>query len=85
MFAENGRLASWLFATVCIFLLRIAPAYTGAMNSRLDLLLILGIALCYGLGHLFAAERFAMAAGLLLLIFMARMLRNSITWLLGGR
>lgn len=55
------------------------------MKLTLDSLLIIGMALCYGLGHLFAADRFAMAAGLLLLIFLVRLIGSSITWVFRGR
>lgn len=55
------------------------------MKLNLDILLILGMALCYGLGQLFAADRFAMLAGLLLLVFLIRLIGSSITWIVRGR
>lgn len=55
------------------------------MKSKLDILLIVGMALCYGLGHLFAADRFATAAGVLFMVFIVRLLGSTITWTLHGR
>jgi len=59
--------------------------YTGHMKSKLDILLIVGMALCYAAGQFFAADRFAMLAGALLVVFIVRMLGGSITWMLTGR
>jgi len=55
------------------------------MKSKLDILLIVGMALCYAAGQFFAADRFAMLAGALLVVFIVRMLGGSITWMLTGR
>lgn len=55
------------------------------MKSKLDILLIVGMALCYAAGQIIAADRFAMLAGALLVVFIVRMLGSSITWMLTGR
>jgi len=55
------------------------------MKLPFDMLLVLGMLLCYGVGHIFAADRFVLAAGLLLVVFVVRLLGSSLTWLLGGR
>lgn len=55
------------------------------MKSKLDILLVGGMALCYALGQFFAADRFAMLAGLLLLVFVVRLLGASVTWTMHGR
>lgn len=55
------------------------------MKSKLDILLIIGMALCYGLGHLFSPTRFVIAAGLLLVVFLVRLAGSTITWTITGR
>lgn len=55
------------------------------MKSKLDILLILGMAICYAAGQFVAADRFAMLAMALLLVFVIRLLGGAITWTLTGR
>lgn len=55
------------------------------MKLKLDAILIVGMALCYALGHLFLEYRFSQLASILLLVFILRLLSSSIRWLLGGR
>ena len=59
--------------------------YTGHMKSKLDILLILGMAICYAAGQFVATDRFAMLAMVLLLVFVIRLLGGAITWTLTGR
>ncbi|UCV08469.1 hypothetical protein [Dechloromonas denitrificans] len=55
------------------------------MKSKLDLFLICAIALCYTAGQFVAADRFALAAGVLLLVFIGRLLSSAINWVFGGK
>lgn len=55
------------------------------MKSKPDILLILGMALCYAAGQFVAADRFAMLAMALLLVFVIRLIGGLITWTLTGR
>lgn len=55
------------------------------MKWNIDLLLIVAIALSYGLGQLFATYRFAGFAGFLLLILVIRFFGGLITWTVHGR
>jgi hypothetical protein len=54
------------------------------MKSKLDILLILGMALCYALGHVVAADAFSAIALALFLVFVIRLAGGTITWLLTG-
>ena len=62
-----------------------AVIYTGLMKSKLDIALILGMAICYAAGQFIAADRFALLAMVLLLIFAIRMIGGLISWTLTGR
>lgn len=62
------------------------------MKPGMDFLLLVGIAVCYGLGqlaewlgHALIAARLADAAGLLLLAVVFRLLGSALGWLIGGR
>lgn len=55
------------------------------MKWTLDALLLMGIVLGYGLGHLFAPDRFATAAGMLSLVFAIRLLGSALGWIRYGR
>lgn len=55
------------------------------MKSKLDILLIVGMAICYAAGQFVAADRFPMLAGALLVVFVIRLVGGSISWMLTGR
>lgn len=55
------------------------------MKSRLDILLVVGLALCTAAGQFVAADRLSLVAGALLAVCIVRMLGASITWVLTGR
>lgn len=55
------------------------------MKTKLDILLILGMALCYAAGQFIAGDRFALLAMVLLLVFVIRLIGGLITWTLTGR
>jgi len=55
------------------------------MKSKLDILLILGMTICYAAGQFIAADHFAMVAMALLLVFVIRLIGGLITWTLTGR
>ena len=55
------------------------------MKLTLDSILLLGMLLCFLLGHLFGADRFVLLAGLMLLVFVLRLIGSSASWILRGR
>ena len=64
---------------------RLCLVYTGAMKFNLDLLLILGIAICYTAGQFVAADAFSAIALALLLVFVIRLFGGAISWVVTGR
>jgi hypothetical protein len=59
--------------------------YTGAVKLNIDLLLVLGMAICYMAGQLFAAYQFATVASVLLAVFLVRLIGGVISWVITGR
>lgn len=59
--------------------------FTQSMKIAFDRALILGIALCFILGHLGAADRLSGVAFVLLIILAVRLLGSMSTWAITGR
>ena len=55
------------------------------MKLNLDLLLILGMAICFTAGQFFAAYQFATVASVLLVVFLVRLIGGAISWVITGR
>lgn len=55
------------------------------MKVTFDLVLIIGMALCYAVGQFVAAYTLSGIAMVLLLVFVIRLCGGAITWLVTGR
>ena len=55
------------------------------MKFNLDLVLILGMAIFYTAGQFVAAYQFAMGAGVLLVVFLVRLIGGAVSWVVTGR
>ena len=58
--------------------------YTEDMKFNLDLLLILGMAICYTAGQFVAAYQFATVACVLLVVFLVRLVGGAVSWVITG-
>lgn len=59
--------------------------YTAPMKLTVDLMLIIGMAICYALGQFVAAGAFSSIAMGMLLVFVIRLCGGAITWIVTGR
>ena len=59
--------------------------YTESMKLTFDLVLIIGVAICYALGQFVAAYAFSGIALALSLVFVIRLFGSVITWVMTGR
>lgn len=64
---------------------RLCLVYTGTMKFNLDMLLILGMAICYTAGQFVAAYQFSLVAGVLLMVFLVRLIGGAVSWVATGR
>ena len=59
--------------------------YTQAMKFNLNLPLIVGMVICYTAGQFFAGYQFALAACVLLVVFLVRLIGGAVSWVITGR
>ncbi len=60
-------------------------AYTASLKLTFDLVLIIGMAMCFAAGQFIAAHAFSGVALVLLLVFVIRLCGGAISWVVTGR
>lgn len=55
------------------------------MRAKQNIILVTGLAICYGMGQITDSEKPVITAGLILLVLAWRMIGSTIDWTLRGR